>query len=722
MTELIICEKPKAALKIAEALADKKPKKEVYQKKVPYYSLKHSGKDIIVGSAVGHLFGLAESGKKGWTYPVFDIEWKPIFETQKNAGFSKKYHDCLKKLCKGIRTITVACDYDVEGEVIGLNIVRYICKKKDANRMKFSTLTDEDLVEAYENKSKHLDWGQANAGETRHFLDFYYGVNLSRALISSIKAAGSFQIMSTGRVQGPSLKLVVDREKEIRAFTPVSFWQIELIGEHKKKKIYAWHEKDKFWKKKEANDIYKKIKNEKKADVADVKRIKFKQTPPNPFDLTSLQIESYKCLRISPKETLSLAQELYTSGYISYPRTSSNQLPAKIGYHKILKMISKQKIYAKLAGLLSAKKKLTPNNGKKTDPAHPAIYPTGTFPKKLGERAGKVYDLITSRFMATFGDEAIRETMQINLDCKKEIFIAKGTRTVEKGWHIFYEPFLKLSEDELPDVKKGSKIPVRKIELHQKETQPPKRYTPASIIKELEKRNLGTKATRASIIDTLFQRGYITGKAVEATEFGIHLIDTLEKYSPEILDEELTRHFEEEMEKIRTDEATEKKILEKAKKFLIKLLDKFRKQEKKIGKELIEARYEARMIAETIGDCPVCKQGLLKIRRGRYGKFIACDRYPECKTVFSLPKNGLIKATDKECPHCKYPMIMVIKRAKRPQEICINPNCPSKKVKSDKEGKKCPKCGKGKLVLRKSIYGGFIACDQYPKCRYIEKT
>ncbi|MBW2993053.1 topoisomerase DNA-binding C4 zinc finger domain-containing protein, partial [Candidatus Woesearchaeota archaeon] len=283
------------------------------------------------------------------------------------------------------------------------------------------------------------------------------------------------------------------------------------------------------------------------------------------------------------------------------------------------------------------------------------------------------------------------------------------------------EPYLKLSEDELPDVKKGEKIPVKKIELHQKETQPPKRYTPASIIKELEKRNLGTKATRASIIDTLFQRGYITGKAVEATEFGIHLIETLEKYSPEILDEELTRHFEEEMEKIRTDEATEKKVLEKAKKFLIKHLEKFRKQEKKIGKELIEARYEARRIAETIGDCPVCKQGILKIRRGKYGKFIACDRYPECKTVFSLPKNGLIKATDKECPHCKYPMIMIIKRAKRPQEICINPECPSKKVKSDKEGKKCPKCGKGKLVLRRSIYGGFIACDQYPKCRYVEK-
>ena len=721
MTELIICEKPKAALKIAQALSDNEPKKEVYSKKIPYYRLKHSGKDIIVGAAVGHLFGLAEAVKNGWTYPVFDITWKPIFETQRTAKFSKKYYDCLKKLCKDIKDITVACDYDVEGEVIGLNIIRFICNKKDANRMKFSTLTKDDLIYAYEHKAKHLDWGQANAGETRHYLDYYYGVNLSRALTGSIKAAGSFQVMSTGRVQGPALKLIVGREKEIRAFTPKPFWQIELIGEEKEKEIRAWHERDKFWEKKEANAVYKKVKNEKKAKVAEVKRNKFKQTPPYPFDLTSLQIESYKCLNISPKETLSIAQELYTGGYISYPRTSSQQLPAKIGYLKILKQLGFQKNYVKLVEMLARKKKLAPNNGKKTDPAHPAIYPTGIVPKGIKDREKKVYDLIVRRFMATFGDDAVRETMQINLDCKNEMFVAKGTRTVEAGWHVFYGPYLRLKEEELPDVKKGKDIAVKKIELHQKETQPPKRYTPASIIKELEKRNLGTKATRASIIDTLFQRGYVTGKAIEATELGIHLVETLEKYSPDILDEELTRHFEEEMEQISVGKKTEEDVLEEAKKILKKILDKFRKQEKKIGKDLTEAKYEARRIAETIGVCPVCGEGVLKIRKGKYGRFIACDKYPDCKTVFSLPKAGMIKTADKECKECKYPMIIVIRKGRRPQEVCINPECPSKKVSSKKEGKKCPKCKKGKLVLRKSIYGAFIACDQYPKCRHIEK-
>jgi DNA topoisomerase-1 len=721
MTELIICEKPKSALRIAEALADGKAVKESYSKVVPYYKLKHSGRDIIVGAAVGHLFGLAEAAKNGWSYPVFDIEWKPIFETQKTAGFSKKYHDCLKKLCKDAKEITIACDYDVEGEVIGLNIVKFICRKKDAFRMKFSTLTKDELVEAYEHKSKHLDWGQANAGETRHFLDFYYGVNLSRALTTAIKEAGAFKIMSTGRVQGPALKLIVNREKEIRAFVPKPYWQIELIGEEENKEISAWHEKDKFWDKKDADIVYKKVKGEKKARVKDVKRTRFNQAPPNPFDLTSLQIEAYRCLRISPKETLSIAQELYTSGYISYPRTSSQQLPAKIGYKKIIEAIGRQKSYADLANQL-LKGRLTPNNGKKTDPAHPAIYPTGIAPKGAGERGKRLYDLIVRRTLATFGDAATRETMEINLDCKQEIFTAKGTRTVEKGWHVFYGPYLKLKEEELPDVKKGKDIAVKKITLHSKETQPPGRYTPASIIKELEKRNLGTKATRAAIVDTLFQRGYVTGKKIEATELGIKLIETLEKYSPKILDEELTRHFEEEMEEVSEDKKKKDEVLDEAKDILKKILDDFRRNEKKVGEGLVEAKKEAQRIEETIGECPVCGEGVLKIRRGKYGKFIACDRYPECKAIFNVPKNAMIKATDKKCPECSYPVILVIRKGKRPQELCINIECPSKKVKTDKEGKKCPKCKEGKLVLRKSVYGAFLGCDKYPKCRHIEKV
>jgi len=513
MYELIITEKPQAAKRIAESLAEGKAIKENV-KQVPYYKITRGNKDIVVACAVGHLYGLDQKEGKKWDFPIFDIEWKPAYETKKGAEFSKNYLNLIKKLSKEASSFTVACDYDVEGEVIGLNVIRYACNKKDAARMKFSTLTKPDIIEAYEHKSLHLDWGQAKAGETRHYLDWYNGINFSRALTSSIKSAGSFKIMSTGRVQGPSLKIIVDREKEIRAFKSVPFWQIELLGEIKKGKIEAWHKEDKFWEKEKAAKIFEKIKNEIQAIVEKTEKKQFKQAPPFPFDLTTLQIEAYRCHRIQPKDTLSVAQDLYTSGYISYPRTSSQQLPDKISYKNILNQLSKQESYGELVKKLLARKILKPNNGPKTDPAHPAIYPTGIMPD-LDDRNHKIYDLITKRFFATFADPAVRETMQIDINCKNEIFIAKGTRTIEKGWHNFYMPYVKLEEIELPAVEKNDVVKVEKINLHEKETMPPKRYTPASIIKELEKRGLGTKSTRAQIVDTLFGRNYVHGKAIE---------------------------------------------------------------------------------------------------------------------------------------------------------------------------------------------------------------
>src|SRR3989338_2698589 len=254
MYELIITEKPNAAKRIAEALADGKPIKESYQG-VPYYKVTHGKNDVVVACAVGHLYGLAEKEKKGWKFPVFDIEWKPVSETTKSSAFTKKYLNAIKKLSKDANEFTVATDFDQEGEVIGLNIVRYVCKRKDANRMKFSTLTKDELRESYNNKSKHIEWGQAESGEARHFLDFFNGINYSRALTSAIKTTGAFKIMSTGRVQGPALKIIVDREKEIKAFISKPFWQIELFGEHNKQEIIAWHKEDKFWEKSKADEV-----------------------------------------------------------------------------------------------------------------------------------------------------------------------------------------------------------------------------------------------------------------------------------------------------------------------------------------------------------------------------------------------------------------------------------------------------------------------------------
>ena len=227
MAELLIAEKPQAALKIATALADSKVEKESINK-VPYYILKHKGKDLIVASAVGHLYNLKEKEKKGWTYPVFDLEWVPSFEASKSAAFSKKYLDVLKKLVKKVDSYVVCTDFDSEGSLIGYNCIRFVFKQKDARRMKFSTLTKDELIDSYENAMPHLDFPLIESGETRHFADYFWGINLSRALTLAVKAAGAFKLLSVGRVQGPALKIIVDRELEIKDFKPEPYWELSL--------------------------------------------------------------------------------------------------------------------------------------------------------------------------------------------------------------------------------------------------------------------------------------------------------------------------------------------------------------------------------------------------------------------------------------------------------------------------------------------------------------
>ncbi len=714
MVELIITEKPAQAQKIATALADTKAIKTT-KNKVSYYELKHKGKKILVGCAVGHLFGLAKSknAKKG--YPTFDIEWKPKYEIDKGAGYTKRYVKVLEQLSKKADKFIVATDYDVEGSVIGYNVLKYICKQKDGKRMKFSTLTKDELIESYKKATKHLDFPQIHAGQARHTLDWFYGINISNALMTSIKnATKRFRLMSTGRVQGPTLKIIVKREEEISKFKPKKYWEISLEGKLNKTKISAKHKKGKFTKEAEAKKALKNTKG-KKAIVENIKSSERLIQPPTPFDLTSLQIEAYGKANISPKETSKIAQDLYTSGLISYPRTSSQKLPTSIGYKKILKKLSKKKAFTKLCEGLLKKKKLVPNEGKKEDSAHPAIYPTGDLANLSGNSL-KLYNLITRRFLSVFGDPAKKEITTVTIGINKEKFKLSGSRILEQGWYELYGEFSKSKEQLLPKIEKDDEVKSKTIKSEEKETLPPKRYTPASIIKEMENLGLGTKATRAMMVDALYQRKYIDGTKLEATPLGITLIHTLEKYSPEIIDEHLTREIEDDMQAIREKKNTRDKVIAKTKKSLIKILKQFKDHEIKVGKALSKSTGGE----DIIGDCPKCKKGKLRLRFGRFGPFIACDRYKEgCKNTFGVPRGNLVKKTDKICEECKHPKILLIRKGKRPQELCINKECPTKKPTVNLEGEKCPKCEDGKLVLKKGIYGAFFACENYPKCKHI---
>ena len=661
--ELIITEKPQAALKIASSLG--KFTKKDYQK-VPYYEVDRDGKKIIVGCAVGHLFTLKQD-VPGSDIPIFDIKWVPNYLAVKN-DFTKRYHDALSKLAKNAGSLTVATDYDVEGEVIGLNIVRFICGQKDAERMKFSTLTSSDLNESYENKSKNINWGQAIAGETRHYLDWFYGINISRALMNAIKSTGRFRIMSIGRVQGPALNLIVQKEKEIKKFISKPYWQI-FISVKNFHTLELKHNKDIF----DKSDLKKFENLIGKAAMAETKKTE-KILPPNPpFNLSALQTESYNLYGITPSRTLQIAQSLYLSGLISYPRTSSQKLPDSINYRQIL---------GKLAKKYNAEKLITrsrPHEGEKNDPAHPSIYPTGEMQILSGDEE-KIYNLIARRFLSLFCEDAVVENKTISVMSDNLKFSANGYSIKKKTWMEIYPS--KLKETEIPDL--AGRVEIIDSKIEEKETRPPNRYSPASIISELEKKNLGTKATRSSILETLYDRDYIKEKSIEATPLGLSLIETLEKYSPIIIDEKLTREFEEETESISESkkdfDKKEKNILDKSKEVVREIVGQFKKYEKNIGEELLSANVQLREQQKkenTLNLCPVCRKGSLAITYSKKNRrhFIACDSYPECKTTYSLPPNGAIKKTDKLCDKCGFPKLMLLKKGRSPWFFCFNREC-----------------------------------------------
>jgi len=683
---LIITEKPQAAEKIAAALSGGKDNR-YSDNGISYYEFQKDGEHIIVACAVGHLFSLSQD-VKGSNYPIFEVSWKPNFEVRKK-DFTKKYYTNLQKLMKRAKEIIVATDYDIEGEVIGYNIVRFIGHQKDAKRMKYSSLTKNELEEAFQKASPTIDWGQAMAGETRHFIDWYYGINLSRALMNSIKTTSKFKIMSIGRVQGPALKLIVDKEQEIDKFKPVPYWKIFIDVKEKKDKtnqVKLRHVKDIFDEKELPK--FEKLKGEE----CEVVTTKNTQTiiPPFPFDLTTLQTEAYRFFSISPARTLQIAQGLYLAGIISYPRTSSQKIPEAINPKAILKKLAKAFPQVKLCT------RAVPVEGKKSDPAHPSISPTGESAGKLEAEDKKIYDLIVKRFIACFCSDAVVENKTITATAESKVkdktekllFKERGAEIKEKGWMEVYEA--RLQEKELKDM--NGIADILKVEIEKDETKPPKRFSPASIISELEKRGLGTKATRANILETLYDRDYISdNKSIKATPLGINLIQTMEKYSPIIIDEKLTKDMEKDMEAIRVSkkdlDKKQESVLRKARVALTDISEDFHKKEAKIGEELMkaeEAHWAQQKIDNELIECPVCKKGKLAIKfNPRFKRsFIACNAYPDCKTTYPLPP-GMIKKVETEgklklCDKCNFPLLMRLMKGKRPWIFCFNKVCPSR--------------------------------------------
>ena len=679
---LCISEKPTAAKRIAAALDEKgKPKKLPIPRnfgKVPVWESMRNGDRIVTIPALGHLYSTVEDSARGWHYPAFSYKWTPSYlANEKNK--TRPFILAFKKFGKEIPNIIVATDYDLEGEVIGATIAKYACGQKltDVKRMRFSTLTKKDIVDSFENPDPTVDINLANAGFARHEIDWLFGINLTRALTLSIKhATGRYKLVTTGRVQGPTLRFVADRERKIQTFVPVPRWAIEakidLDGdeislEYNKKFLPSIMEADKVVKETMGKD----------GVVKDIGSRKITQKPPVPFNLGTLQSEAYRYFGYSPSRTLRAAETLYLNALISYPRTSSQQFSSAINHRDILKQLTKNDAYRIRANKLLAKSKLHPTYGKKKDPAHPPIHPTGRrLTSNLRNEERNVYNLIVCRYMALFGEPSIKNGLRLDIDINGYIFYLRGMKVLKKGWLEFYAPFGKINEIELPDLAIGDKVNLAYINHKQSYTQPPSRYNPNSLLKKMEEKELGTKATRASTIDKLYNRGYIEDESINTTDLGFAVIDTLEKNSPDIISIELTRKLEREMEDIQAGKKSKEAVLMDSISQLKKILEKFHRKEKIIGVTLEEQVQNLKQRQRVLGKCPVCKQNDLIITRSIRTKkrFVGCTGFykKQCDWSAPIPQKGYAAPAKKICKHCGFPMLTIRGKGKKPFTICPN--------------------------------------------------
>ncbi|MFW9797550.1 MAG: DNA topoisomerase I [Candidatus Thorarchaeota archaeon] len=681
---MVITEKPTAAKRISHALDENKTPTEVKKRGASYYDCKRGNDDLIVVYALGHLFELKQT-EKGWTYPRMETSWVPRYEIEKKATQTKPIINLIMKLSKDVDRFVVATDYDIEGSLIGYLTLKHACKAdpNSAHRMFFSTLTDSEIQSAYDNMSDTLEFPMIEAGQVRHEIDWLYGINLTRALTLAIKnTAGWFKIVSTGRVQGPTLSYVAEREQEVNLFVPSPFWVIQAKTAYNDVEIDLEYSKKRIETKRDAEDIVNELDGQT-AIVDSINSRRTTQPAHPPFNLSTLQSEAYRHFGFKPSRTLAIAQSLYLDAVISYPRTSSEKLPESIDLKEILDGLGKMKNYTSMVKRVLRAGNLTPVQGKKTDPAHPAIHPTGTKPtKKLTPSEKKLYDLIVRRFLALFREEVVKEHLRADIKHDIHVLYLRGLRILKHGWMEFYGEYAKTNERELPEIEEGESLLLSPVSNEQKYTQPPARFNPSSLLKLLERENLGTKATRARIVDSIKSRGYTLNDRFELSTLGYALFETLEKYMPDILSPELTRFLEKEMEDIQQENKNRETVLSKAKVELLELLETFKAQEEDIGNDLVTGLQRYWKSKEELGKCPKCGDGTLRvIRSAKTGKrFVGCSNYSEnkCDQTFPLPQKGDLSPLDSMCPYCGYQMIQITS-GRRKWETCINwTNCPGR--------------------------------------------
>lgn len=683
---------------------------------------KYLGNGYKVVSSKGHICDLATRGKERLGIDV-DNNFEPTYSISKEK---KEIVKQLQTYVKKSKDVYLASDPDREGEAIAWHLARVLdLDIENTNRIVFHEITRSAVLEALEHPT-HIDMDLVRSQETRRFLDRIIGFKLSRLLQNKIHSK------SAGRVQSVALRLIVERENEIKAFQPKEYWSIHANVTKGKEKFEALLSKVDGKKPKLDNEddsiaILERCKNGE-FTVAKLTRRAKKKQPRMPFTTSTLQQESSTKLNFGARRTMSIAQKLYEGidlggqqeGLISYMRTDSTRLSPTF--------IDDTLTYIEQTYGNEYKGTVRQKNRANAQDAHEAIRPTSilrtpdSIKQYLGRDEYRLYSLIYARALASLMSSSVFDVTTAGIESNGCEFKASGQVMTFDGYKKVYAKYEQSNDEILPALEENEVLKNVKIEGKQHFTEPPARYTEARLIKELEEKSIGRPSTYAIIIDTLQKRSYATlektsetsrTKVFFPTEQGILTDEKLQKFFSSVINVEYTANMEQTLDEIA--EGKEDNIV-----YLRKFYDYF--------SPLVESAYDKmpKQELERVGrTCPDCG-GELVYRNGRYGKFVSCINFPTCKHTenFETPK----EADDEEkiCPKCGGKM--VIKRGRYGQFwACSNyPECKTilplkEKVQPEPTGQKCPECG-GELVRRKSRFGTtFVGCSNYPKCRYIQK-
>ncbi len=667
---LIISEKANTAKKISQFLSEDSVK-EGKHRSVPHHTFTWKGEETVSVGLKGHVLNPE--------YPEQYSNWQKVeprelidAEILKNVS-EKGVAEAVKSLSKKADRVVVATDFDREGELIGVEALSLAFEANPklvdhVERARFSALTPGEVGRAFD-ELVEVSRDLAEAGEARQDIDLIWGATLTRWVSRATKRYGS-AFLSVGRVQSPTLVLIADREKERRAFVAEPYWELE-VNLRNGEPFTVRHGTARFDEEARVDEAFANIADE--ATVTEVNQKSATRKPPTPFNTTGF-LTAAANLGFAPSRAARLAEDLYTDGYISYPRTDNTVYPRSLDMREVLGYLKRVEGAGPYAEKLLAQDKLSPTRGKKETTDHPPIYPTGYASKKaLRDDQWKVYQLVVRRFLATLSTQAKTLRTTLRFDSGGEPLTTGGTVVTEEGWLGVY-PYSRRADEEIPNLEEGDVVEVTNKEILAKETQPPGRYGAGRLINVMEDLGLGTKATRPNIIQNLYDRGYVHDDPLVPTEKGVKVAQALEDFASEIASHEMTAKLEQSMDDISEGKISKDSVVGESRDVLRRVYDHLQNVET----EFADVVWEGIRTDETLGKCPESGHDLI-IRRNRKSRkrFVGCSGYPDCNVTYPLPQRGLIVPLGTECDACGSPEIKVL-GGKRPWITCINMDCPKK--------------------------------------------